>query len=189
MVRALVEAGLGQHPSHFAKTPEAQRYIDENQISTCGSRFAVQRCGASASVRGELSYHHSPRRGSRRGRDFCCACQSSGARMEAAPSGRARMRRSGTQGTRPERRGPSTKGSLSQSSQSCRTSQAMRRRGQGCGCPHLTVFPTGRYFDAGLVTNVPYTCLGALIFRGDRIGRLFPRLLTAGFGRFCCKSR
>jgi len=160
MVRALVEAGLGQHPSHFAKTPEAQRYIDENQISTCGSRFAVQRCGASASVSGEHSYHHSPRRGSRRGRDFCCACQSGGARMEAAPSGRARMRRSGTQGTRQERRGPGAKGSLSQSSQSCRTPEAMRRPGQACDA-QLTVFHTGRHFDADLVTNVPYTCLEA----------------------------
>ena len=127
---------------------------------SCDGRFAVQHCSASASVRGDRSHHHSPRPG----RNFCCgcqsACQSGGARMEAAPSERARMRRSGTQGTRPERRGPGAKGSLSQSSQSCRTPEAMRRPGQACDA-QLTVFHTGRHFDADLVTNVPYTCLEA----------------------------
>jgi hypothetical protein len=36
----------------------------------------------------------------------------------------------------------------------------MRRSGQACDA-QLTVFRTGRHFDADLVANVPYTCLEA----------------------------
>jgi hypothetical protein len=36
----------------------------------------------------------------------------------------------------------------------------MRRPGQACDA-QLTVFRTGRHFDADLVANVPHTCLEA----------------------------
>jgi hypothetical protein len=57
----------------------------------------------------------------------------------------------------------------------------MRRSGQACDA-QLTVFRTGRHFDADLVANVPYTCLEANEVTEWRYRRAFSWGVRVNFG-------